>query len=176
VPSGGRGCESADAAATREKSEAAARLPQPGIHPEPVLNAETLARNIVVHAQGQALPSSFLQRDWPHSTNQPWLIPACLKVPSAQCDAYLLDLTAEDKPNVLLLPKAGGVVSVFGQNAAGEWQLLGRLNIGPDCTSVRDALSQGNYRLAEPRLRDIEIGGTRLQVEAIAEGVATCRR
>jgi len=54
--------------------------------------------------------------------------------------------------------------------------LLGRLNIGPDCTSVRDALSQGNYRLVEPRLRDIEIGGTRLQVDAIAEGVATCRR
>lgn len=137
-------------------------------------NAEVLSRNIVPRMQGRELPPSFLSNDWQHATSQPWQLSACLRVKSVQCDAYLADLTGEGKPNVVLIPQSLGVASVFGQNSAGEWQLFGTFNIGPDCATIRDALSRGSYHLLAPRLHDLEINGERLQVEATETHVATC--
>jgi hypothetical protein len=166
--------EGADAAVIREKSAQAARSTGFGTPIVTALNAESLSRNIVPRMPGRELPSSFIVNDWQRATSQQWQLPVCLKVTSVQCDAYLADLTGEGKPNVVLIPQSGGVASVFGQNSAGQWQLLGKFNIGPDCASIRDALSRGSYRLLEPRLHDLQINGERLQVETTMAHVATC--
>lgn len=172
--------EGPGAAVIREKSTQAmqaakaAQAPRLAAAPATIPNAEALSRNLVSRTQGQAVPASFLATDWQHATIQQWLLPACLKVTSAQCDAYLADLTGDRTLNVVLIPAGNSVATVFGQNPAGQWELLGRFNVGPECAGIRDALSQASFRLLEPRLRDLEINGRRVHVESAVPQTAWC--
>jgi Domain of unknown function (DUF4153) len=159
-----------------ELSAQAEHLPGTGAINTTPPDAAVLSRNIVFRTQGQELPASFLTNDWQHATPQRWLLPACLYLGTMQCDAYIVELTDEHQPNVLLIPQSGNVASVFGQNPGGQWQLLGTFMIAPDCAGVREALSRGSYRLLQPSLHDLEINGQRIQAEAtVAHGVG-CQR
>ncbi|MGH8780026.1 DUF4153 domain-containing protein [Paraburkholderia sp.] len=166
-----------NAAAIRQMSAQALQATSPYEANAPVPttapDADTLSRNIVSRMPGQALPASFLATNWPQK--ELWLLPACLKVTASQCDAYLADLTGTGKPNVLLIPVRSAFGTVFGQNPAGEWQVLGEFNIAPDCGSVRDALSSGNYHLTVPSLRNLEIGGQRIPVTETDRQPGICK-
>lgn len=157
---------SPQAATIRELSAQAAqqRSPDGARAPQPAPDAATIAANLDLRTPGRTVPPSFLANDWQRATPR-WRLPACLTSRTMRCDAYVLPLTAQDTPNVVLFPGTNANGSVFGQDAAGAWRLLATVNIGPDCAAVREALAHGTFRLAPPVLPDIEIGGRRLQLE-----------
>ncbi|MFS8980399.1 DUF4153 domain-containing protein [Cupriavidus necator] len=154
------------AAAIRALSAQAAqqRGPDGTRAPQPAPDAAAIAANLDLRTPGRAVPPSFLANDWQQVTPR-WRLPACLTSRSMRCDAYVLALTAQETPNVVLFPGTHPNGSVFGQDAGGAWRLIATVNIGPDCAAVREALAHGTFRLAPPVLPDIEVGGRRLQLE-----------
>jgi hypothetical protein len=166
---------SANAATVRELSTQAARRPGPGLSDAARPDAATLSLNIVSRTPGQPVPASFLAEDWKRVT-QKWMLPACLNFGSVKCDAYLVDLTGDHKSNVVLFPNSGSIGFVFDQTSDGDWQLVGKFSIAPDCAAGRDALAKGTFQLVEPRLRDIEVNGQRIEVEATPTRGAVCSR
>jgi hypothetical protein len=162
-----------NAATVRELSTQAAREPSPGLSSAARPTAATLARNIVSRTPGQSVPASFLSKDWKQAT-QNWMLPGCLNFGAVKCDAYLVDLTGDHKPNVVLFPNSGSIGFVFDQASNGDWQLVGKFTIAPNCAAVRDALTKGTFQLVEPRLRDIQVNGQRVEVEATPVRGAVC--
>lgn len=164
-----------NATTIRELSAQVAREPARGVLNVGHLDAATLAANIVSRTPGQSVPASFLSMDWKRVT-QNWMLPACLNFGSVKCDAYLVDLTGAHKLNVVLFPNSGGIGFVFDQASNGDWQLVGKFSIAPDCAAVRDALAKGTFQLVEPRLRDIQVNGQRVEVEAMPARSVVCSR
>ena len=164
-----------NAATVRELSAQAARQPGQGLLGVARPDAAMLALNIVSRTPGQPVPASFLSTDWKRVT-QNWMLPACLNVASVKCDAYLVDLTGDHKSNVVLFPNSGSIGFVFDQAADGEWQLVGKFSIAPNCAALRDALAKGTFQLVEPRLRDIQVNGERIEVETTPARDAACSR
>lgn len=126
------------------------------------------AANIaVVHPRGQALPDSFLQQDW--TTEKQWQRPRCLAAAGARCQAVLIDLDGDGAVEILLFDLSrhrGGLTSgafKAGSDATRTW-------LGPipnvHCALVLDALETGQFRVVEPRMKDIEVNGVRLRVSA----------
>jgi hypothetical protein len=113
--------------------------------------------------------------DW-RRVSQSWMLPACLNSGSVKCDAYLVDLTDAHDLNVVLFPNGGSVGFVFDQAGSANWQLVGKFSIAPDCVAVRDALAKGTFELVEPRLRDIQVNGQRVEIEAMPARNAVCSR
>ena len=165
----------ANAATVRELSTQAARQPAQGVLGAANPDAATLALNIVSRTPGQPVPASFLSKDW-KQVKQKWMLPACLNFGAVKCDAYLVDLTGGHKSNVVLFPNSGNIGYVFDQAGDGDWQLVGKFSIAPDCAAVRDALTKGTFQLVEPRLRDIQVNGQRVEVEAMPTRSAVCSR
>jgi hypothetical protein len=163
-----------NAATVRELSTQAARSSGPVLSSAARPDAATLARNIVSRTPGQSVPASFLSKDWKQAT-QSWMLPACLNFGTMKCDAYLIDLTGDHKPNVVLFPNGDSVGFVFDQTSNGDWQQVGKFSIAPDCAAVRDALTKGAFQLVEPRLRDIQVNGQRVEVEATPVAAACLR-
>ncbi|WP_206956270.1 DUF4153 domain-containing protein [Trinickia acidisoli] len=162
-----------NAAAIRELSTQATHWPGPSAPNIAAPDTATLTHNIVPHTPGQAIPASFLTQDWKQST-QRWMLPGCLNFGSVVCDAYIADLSGTHKPNVLLFPNHGNLGFVFDQAGNGAWQLVGKLSIAPDCAAVRDALAKGTFQLVEPRMKDIQVNGQRVEVEATPMLGAVC--
>jgi hypothetical protein len=116
-----------------------------------------------------------LSKDWKQA-GQNWLLPGCLNSGAVKCDAYLVDLSGNQQLNVVLFPNSGSVGFVFDQTSNGDWQLAGKFSIAPDCAAVLDALTKGTFQLVEPRLRDIQVNGQRIEVEATPLRGAVCLR
>jgi hypothetical protein len=138
-------------------------------------DAAALARNIESRTPGQSVPGAFLSTDWARSTQYETL-PACLRFRIEKCDAYFVDLTGERQPDVVLVPNNGSVGYVFGQAGNGDWQLVGQFSIAPDCVAMRAALAKGTFQLVEPRRRDIQINGRRIEVKAAWAPDAACSK
>lgn len=165
----------ANAETVRELSARAANQPDPNLSDAAGPDAATLARNIESRTPGQAVPGSFFSTDWARLT-QDGTLPACLSIGTVKCDAYLVDLTGEHEPDVVLLPNNGSVGFVFGQAGNGDWQFVGEFSIAPDCTAIRDALAKGTFRLVAPRRQDIQVNGRRIEVEAVRTPGAACSK
>jgi hypothetical protein len=167
--------EGANAATIRALSTQAANQPNPGpagiAHPD----AATIARNIVSRTPGQPVPASFLAMDW-KQVAQSWILPGCLNSGAVKCDAYVVDLNGEHRNNVVLFPNSGAFGFVFDLAGTGEWQLVGRFSIAPDCAAARDALAKGTFQLVEPRVRDIQINGQRIEIEPQRTRSFSCSR
>jgi hypothetical protein len=165
-----------NAATVRELSAQAAHQPGLGASSTAQPDAATLTQNIVSLTPGQPVPASFLSKDW-KQVPQNWILPACLRHGSVKCDAYLVDLTGNHKLDIVLFPNSGSMGFVFDDAGNGDWQLLGRISIAPDCAGVRDALAKGTFQLVEPRLKDIQVNGQRIEIEtARAFGMACSRK
>ncbi|NML35082.1 DUF4153 domain-containing protein [Paraburkholderia antibiotica] len=164
-----------NAATVRELSKQVANQPTPGPLGVARPDAATLARNIVSRTPGQSVPSSFLSMDWKQAT-QNWMLPVCLNSVEVKCDAYLVDLTGEHKLQVVLFPNGGSAGFVFDQAGNADWQLVGKFSIAPDCAAVRDALAKGTFELIEPRLRDIQVNGQRVEIEPTRTRSPVCAR
>ncbi|CAB3773206.1 DUF4153 domain-containing protein [Paraburkholderia humisilvae] len=167
--------EGPNAAAIRELSIQAAHRAGPGLSSAARPNVATLASNIVSRSPGRPVPASFLSEDWKQVT-QRWDLPGCLTGASVQCEAYLVDLTGNHKANVVLFPNGEGAGFIFDEVRDGDWQLVGRFSVAPNCAAVRDALAKGNFQLVEPRLHDIRVNGERIEVQAMPAQDAPCVR
>jgi hypothetical protein len=164
-----------NATTIRELSAQAAREPARSVLNLGRPDAAMLSANIASRTPGQSVPASFLSMDW-RRVSQSWMLPACLNSGSVKCDAYLVDLTDAHDLNVVLFPNGGSVGFVFDQAGSANWQLVGKFSIAPDCVAVRDALAKGTFELVEPRLRDIQVNGQRVEIEAMPARNAVCSR
>ena len=136
--------------------------------PQPV----ELAANLHVHPTGARLPDAVLRTDW--AARQPsYLYPDCLREAGKSCDAFLLDVTGDGKPEVVLFDRheARNVSSnglVLEEDAHGAWSAVAKVAL-PDrhCPSVPADLAAGKVSAAAPALADVLIGDVRAQLERI---------
>ncbi|MDR5826070.1 DUF4153 domain-containing protein [Caballeronia sp. LZ043] len=167
--------EAAGSASIRTLSAKAASEPESAESIASRPDAATLANNIVSRTPGVRVPDSFLSTDWKRAAQRS-VLPACLNFGSVNCDAYLVDLTGDRKVDVVLFPNSGSIGFVFHQAGDDAWQLAGKFSIAPNCAAIRDALSKGTFRLVEPRLRDIEVNGQRVEIEATPTHEFACSK
>ena len=106
------------------------------------------------------MPDAFLQRDW-ERVPQPWRIPRCMKVKDARCEAVMLDLDGDSRPEILVFDRA--TASAF-KETAGDWNLLGNVE-NAFCNGVIDALRAGKFEVAEHNIADLRVAGQRLYVK-----------
>lgn len=136
----------------------------------PVTQAD-IAANITVWPKGASLPPSFLTTDW-REWNGLITSPACLVRSGAKCDAFLVDVTDDGKPEVLVVgAEGGGGAGIFGETAAGRWTMLDRLPFRlAGCASYRQRLIEGRVRAVAPVRKVLEIDGKRIASVAVDEG------
>lgn len=128
--------------------------------PEPKL-ADVLMQ-LPVFPQGAKVPESFLQRDWTGERMLPNPNGCTAVEPQyRQCEIYVLDVTGDQKVDVLL--KTWSRVHVFSEGPDGKWRGLGYLdgcwNFDPSM-----ALRAGHARAIPPEINDVEIDGRRVRV------------
>jgi hypothetical protein len=162
-----------NAAAIRDKSVEAAQLVDTAKSEPHVVSR---MHNITMRTPGQQLPESFIANNWKSVDDWPWLVPSCLSDESDQCDGYLMRLSGDGRQNILLLAPRGSEGTVFGQDAAGTWQVLGRLKIPPSCVEERAALMRGAYKAVPALIPDLEINGRRIHVQDAASKPLECDR
>jgi len=162
-----------NAAAIREKSVEVAQLADTGKSEPHVVSR---MHNIAMRTPGQQLPQSFIANNWKSVADWPWMVPSCLSDETDQCDAYLVRLSDDGRPNILLLAPRGSEGTLFAQDAGGTWQVLGRLKLPPSCVEERAALTHGAYKAVPARLPDLELNGRRIHVEAADSKPLDCKR
>lgn len=85
-----------------------------------------LAANITVWPSGTRLPASFVAANWASRAGSP-SYPHCLWRAGARCDAYLIDLDGDAKPEVLLVDaERGGGAAFMGEDNKEGWRAVGR--------------------------------------------------
>jgi hypothetical protein len=129
----------------------------------PQISAQQRAGNItVMQPSGGTLPDRFLQQDWSAMPRR-WLLPQCL-VAAAKCEAILADIDGDGRPEILLFSVPGGAAAAFKSNATEDWEFLGRI-ANAACPGVRDALRAGQFEIAQPDFKEVEVNGQRLRIE-----------
>jgi hypothetical protein len=140
-----------------------------------------LAANLRVHPDGARLPESFLRTDWILRDDDDYVYPDCLRRANRRCDAFLLDVTNDGKPEVLLFREqetdtrnTGADSLVLGEDAQGRWSAYATVSLPAiDCKTVRDNLASGRVGTLPPLLADVEIGSLRARLNPVAS-VADC--
>jgi hypothetical protein len=132
-----------------------------------------LAANLHMHPDGARLPDTFLRSDW--AARQPsYLYPACLREVGQACDVFLLDVTGDGKPEVLLFerPAASQASLVLQEDAQGGWSALATVSL-PDmhCPDADAALAAGKVNVTTPALADVLVGGVRGQLKRVTPPV-----
>lgn len=140
--------------------------------PQPV----ELAANLHVHPAGARLPDAVLRTDW--AARQPsYLYPDCLREAGKACDVFLLDVTGDGKPEVVVFERVAGRRAspdglVLEEDARGAWSALARVAL-PDrrCPGVRAGLAAdlaaGKVGTAAPALADVVVDDVRAHLERI---------
>jgi hypothetical protein len=131
--------------------------------PAPQLTAQDRIANMVVHPTGAALPSRFAEQDWSAFPRR-WQLPPCLTA-TAWCDAFVVDLNDDGKPEILLFARSGVAAVAFTENDDGTWRSLGTI-ANLNCSGVRDALKTGRVDVVTPAYKDISAGNHRLRIQA----------
>ena len=149
-----------DAGWLRVELERLRQSQEPGM-PAPVLK---LADNLRVWPSGTALPAGVAEVDWPQSSSQPSL-PYCLLRQGAICDAFVIDLGGDARPEVVLVGAASHGSAVLRQGNGGAWEYAGRLPPGlADCAPLLEAMRAGKLKAIAPPIADLEIDGQRIAV------------
>jgi len=145
------------------------RWDRKGVAPRPL----ELAANLHMHPDGARLPDAFLRTDW--AARQPSnLYPACLREVGQACDVFLLDVTGDGKPEVLLFgrPAAYEASLVLQEDAQGGWSALATVSLpGMHCPDANAALAAGKVNVTTPALADVLVGGVRGQLERVTPPV-----
>lgn len=134
------------------------------------------AINLTVHPDGVRLPASFLAQQWEKNGAPSMDFPTCLTDGGVRCDAHVLDFDGDGKLEVLLV--SNGVaddIVLLAQNSEGAWRVRGKLNATPlRCKGLLEKLKAGQFRLATPKLQDVEIDGQRVRIGSIDEQEYRC--
>ncbi|WP_020651464.1 DUF4153 domain-containing protein [Massilia niastensis] len=137
--------------------------------PRPPQRPLDLADNLRVYPQGARLPDSFLASDWTRAP-APQERPACLRQPGIACDAFVLDLGGDARPEVILVGAEPFETAVFREAGPDRWQAVGSLP--PQlvtCPALRQALRDGKVRVVPPAMGDLEIAGQRVPVQELPD-------
>jgi hypothetical protein len=168
------GARGPDAALVRERIAAVRKMKGPWEKRDDggALAPAVLAANLHAWPAGTGLPERFLATNWgPVSP----FVPGCLRQAGTPCDAYLLDLSGDGKPEILLVVPVSGWSVVAQENGQGEWHLVARLQLpGEHCGQLRQAMRSGSMRTTAPALADIEIGGQRYRSTSLSGEMPGC--
>ncbi len=159
-----------DAARLRERIAAARKLANRWDARAPApLRAADLKANLRVRG-AQALPDALLLTDWAGQPSS-YLYPDCLRTAGKQCDAFVLDVDGDARPEVLLVGANGRPAVVLGADGRGQWGLLGVVAFASvRCAGLLEGLAAGKVRAVAPAVQDIEIGGVRGRVALQSSG------
>jgi hypothetical protein len=160
-----------DAALVRERAAAARNLRSPWERRNMALPPSSLEQNVDVWPRGQRLPASFLHTNASAFT-QPFNAPECLRDRGKRCDAFLLDVTGDGKPEVILLGKtATGGSAVMAETAPGQWRRIATVPFQlTRCESARSAMMAGQLTATAPAIFDLAIGGRRVRLDVEGPG------
>lgn len=125
---------------------------------------QDLATHITVHPEGKSLPEAFLTQDW----KTIYAAPPCLRIKSAFCDAFFVDLDGDGKEEIVLADRSAGSgyivggsgIAAFRLGTEGKWALFGTFS-GP--ASCGDGAAARELKILPALFPDIEIGGRRLR-------------
>lgn len=164
-----------DAAWVRQRIAAVRKLDHAWNRGDLDQGAVDLAANLHPHPANAVLPATLLHTDFGAMKNH-WRLPACLHQAHNTCDVVWLDVTGDGQPELVVLPTDARSGGVLAEITPGQWRMIGSIETG-QCGPARDALLAGTGHSVEPRLRDVEAGGQRLQVEPIelAEAKPACK-
>ncbi|MES2347219.1 MAG: DUF4153 domain-containing protein [Pseudomonadota bacterium] len=131
--------------------------------PERFTAPVSIADNLKVWPVGAQLPASFLEQKWDAVADNEK--PDCLTRKEGKCDAFIVDVDGDGKPEILVVELqpsySDGVL--FSESADGKWGAIATMAPhDPSCKSLMDKLRQGEFKIAEPRLRELDIGGRRV--------------
>lgn len=138
------------------------RLRQPDLD----TGVRPLADQLHVWPAGATLPAGFVQTDWRRTPNAAHL-PPCMRAQTGPCDAFILDLGGDARPEVMVIGADGEVGVVLRQDARGAWELAASLPLLlGDCTPLLDAMRAGRLRPAPQVLADLDIDGRRIPLQS----------
>jgi len=145
----------------------------------PLTRRPDLGTNLILHQPGARLPASFLGTDWALK-NELNVYPDCLREPGKRCDAFLLDVNGDGKPEVFLSTRDEAATTtdvivvgepdtvVLAEDAKGQWSAIARAVLPPiDCQVLYDDLAAGRAGTAPAPLADIQIGAARARLEPV---------
>jgi len=122
-----------------------------------------VADNLRVWPAGALLPAGFTDTDWTRA-RQTYLLPSCLRQRGAACDAFVLDLGGDARPEVILIGPGGSDTAVLRQTDDGGWRFAGSLRLRTGCTSLLQAMRAGRMHAATPQLADVEVDGKHIEI------------
>lgn len=174
-----RSASGPDAALMRRRIADARTMKNRWEHPPPAPKLADLAANLRVHPAGTRLPDSFLRTDWGTKEALTYLYP-CLREPGKRCDAFLLDVTGDGKPEVLLFrvqennnADASHENVVMAEDADGQWAPYANFTMPAiDCKTFYASVAAGKVGTVPSRLADVEIGGVRLRLAPVGMSAA----
>lgn len=167
----------ADAALLRREAAAALALEDKARwNPQPRATAPvSVASNLTVWPSGAQLPASFLTQKWDALKDSQK--PDCLTQREGKCDAFIVDLNGDGKPEVLLVESPRGGSAVFSEGDDGGWTVIARMAYRQTvCQPLVDKLRQGDYRPVAPRLKELEVGGERVGFEPVLPEGGNCEK
>ena len=162
-----RGATAALAVDVKDRQQASQRSTAPAS----VLN------NVTVWPAGAQLPASFLAQKWEATPDS--RKPDCLSSKEGKCDAFILDLGGDGQQQVLLLDKPNNIGNgrLFALGADGNWSVAAFMGFQDTaCKPMMEKLRKGEFTVAEPPYKDLNIGGRRVKFELVAGPEAECSK
>lgn len=122
----------------------------------PVQLRRLTAADLPVISPGKALPAAFLAQDW---SSEPGLPDCWAQGTEAnnECRAIVDDFDRDGADDILVVRSYN---SALFRLVEGRWQRVATMR--NPCANWLKALDDGKWALAEPKLRELEIDGTRL--------------
>lgn len=167
------GASGSDAAVIRERIATVRKMSGPwDREAKGNLTPQAAVANITLWPAGARLAESFVRTDW---ARHPRIadLPDCLSRKTFKCDARLSDLNGDGKPELILIGTTEGVgAAVLGEDSQGNWHFIARLPYYlAGCKPLRKHFTSGTLRPLAPVLQDLEIGGIRVEVNALGDEV-----
>src|SRR5690606_28430391 len=118
-----------------------------------------LAANLRVWPAGASLPAGFVGFEWKKIKEQ-YRLPLCLRRQGTICDAFVIDLGGDARPEVVLVGATNHGNAVLRQGDGDAWELAGTVPaMLTGCTPLLDAMRAGKMRAIAPSVSDLEVAG-----------------
>ncbi|CAN7449611.1 DUF4153 domain-containing protein [Pseudoduganella sp. LjRoot289] len=125
-----------------------------------------IGANLTVWPKGATLPDGFPLSGWEKETPQSDTGPLCLRKFGQPCDAFILDLTGDGKPEVLLVGAEREVGTAVLGEVDGKWENLGHLPYDASgCPALLSKLKSGKFQAIPKPVQDLQVDGQRLVIE-----------
>lgn len=167
-----------EAALLRARIAETRRLKSPWERTEPEVQAQPkldVMANLRVWPAGTRLPAGIARTDWSTLSRIP-ASPSCLRTAGKICDAYLIDIDDDRKPELLLVGEenlSGGAVMTEG--AHGQWRMLGTLpRWVSGCRAMRKGLLARVVHAVPAAAPDLMLAGQRIHLAPADEIPAEC--